>query len=70
MPVDLDALIRLSDGREVAVAILDLSSNGCRVSTRQMIPVGDVVQLVVPDRHSFQAYVGWTTLNRAGLKFI
>jgi hypothetical protein len=70
MSVDLDALIRLSDGREVAVAILDLSSKGCRVSTRQMIPVGDVVQLVVPDHNSFRAYVGWTTLNRAGLKFI
>ena len=66
----LTASVRLGDGSNMAVLISDLASDGCKISTRRMLPVGETIRLDVPGRQSFQASVRWTTAARAGLKFI
>jgi len=70
MPAYLSASVRFGDGKRVAATITDLSSDGCKISSRQMLPVGELVELMVPGRESFQASVRWSTVDKAGLKFI
>ncbi|MGN6848027.1 MAG: PilZ domain-containing protein [Sphingomicrobium sp.] len=70
MPVHLNASLHLSGGRKVPAVISDLSSDGCKISIRQMLEVGEIVELIVPGRDSFRARIRWATVKCAGLLFI
>lgn len=69
-PTYLSASLRLGDGRKIPVIITDLSSDGCKVSCRQTLPVADMVELSVKGGAKFRANVRWWTPGKAGLLFI
>lgn len=64
------ASVRFADGKTTPVIITDISSDGCKVSCRRMLRIGEVVDLNVPGRMTFKAGVRWWTPGRAGLLFI
>ena len=67
--VALDAHVVRADGASAGVAVLDLSYEGCRISTDEALRSGEKVQLSVPRRGMIGATVRWCTKGRAGLKF-
>lgn len=66
----VSASVRLSDGRKISVVLTDASSDGCKVSCRQVLPIGEIVELAVPGRATIHASVRWWTPGNAGLQFI
>ena len=68
-----DVLIKaalLVAGREVPVTIIDMSEAGCKIRCLQMLPIGEVVQLVIPAFQPNTASVRWSLPGVAGLRFI
>jgi hypothetical protein len=70
MPAYRSASVRLGDGKRVAATIIDLSAVGCKITSLQMLPVGELVDLMIAGEASIRASVGWSTLDTAGLTFI
>lgn len=66
----VSASIRLRDGRKIAVVITDISSDGCKVSCRRILPIGEVVELAISGRASFQASVRWWVPGNAALHLL
>lgn len=66
----ISASVRLADGRKIAAVITDISSDGCKVSCRRMLPIGEVVELAIAGRASFNASVRWWVPGNAGLRFV
>lgn len=69
-PVLLYGSLRLGDGQRLAVTITNVSPDGCKLDVSEMLPVGAVVELDVPDRMVMHANVRWSTQCRAGLQFV
>ena len=69
-PVHLPGLLHLSDGRKVGVVVTDMSARGCKVSAHHVLPIGGIVQLVVPGRDMTPASVRWSVLGKSGLYFL
>lgn len=67
--IAFDAHVLRADGAGASVAVLDLSYEGCRVSTDEQLRSGEKVQLSIPRRGMIGATVRWCTKGRAGLKF-
>jgi len=68
-----DVLIKaalLVAGREVPVTVIDMSEAGCKIRCLQMLPIGEVVQLVIPAFQPNTASVRWSLPGVAGLRFI
>jgi hypothetical protein len=68
-----DVLIKaalLVAGREVPVTVIDMSTAGCKIRCLQMLPIGEVVQLVIPAFQPNTASVRWSLPGVAGLRFI
>ena len=68
-----DVLIKaalLVAGREVPVTIIDMSKAGCKIRCLQMLPIGEVVQLVIPAFQPNTASVRWSIPGVAGLRFV
>jgi hypothetical protein len=70
VPVYLAGSVRLNDGKKLAVIITDLSSDGCKVQSRQMLPIGEIVELAVPGRVSLHASIRWSLAGETGLQYI
>jgi hypothetical protein len=69
-PVHLTGLLHLSDGRKIGVVVTDLSAQGCKVSAHYLLPIGAIVQLLVPGRDMMPASIRWSMLGKAGLFFL
>ena len=69
-PVAIDAFVRLSTGRKLAVKIVDASLGGCKVNCLHILPIGEVVQLEAPVFQPSLASVRWSLPGKAGLRFI
>ena len=69
-PTYLSASVRLHGGRKIPVVITDLSSDGCKVSCRQTLPVAEMVELSVKGGAMFRANVRWWIPGKAGLLFV
>jgi hypothetical protein len=68
-----DVLIKaalLVAGREVPVTVIDMSEAGCKIRCLQMLPIGEVVQLVIPAFQPNTASVRWSIPGVAGLRFV
>ena len=68
-----DVLIKaalLVAGREVPVTIIDMSQAGCKIRCLHMLPIGEVVQLVIPAFQPNTASVRWSIPGVAGLRFV
>ena len=69
-PVYLCGSLGLRDGRSLFVTLTDVSSEGCRIRTTQILPIGEVVRLEVPGRESVRASIRWSLSGEAGLRFV
>jgi hypothetical protein len=70
--VQIETLLRLSDGKTIPAIITRLSADGsgCRISIRAVLPVGEAVELAISGRGRSLAYVRWSTANKASLLFV
>jgi hypothetical protein len=57
-------------GRELPVTIVDLSTEGCKVRCLHVLPIGEVVQLVIPAFQPNIASVRWSLPGVTSLMFI
>ncbi len=69
--IDLDAPAMLidSEGVEMSVSVLDLSSGGCRLKTDGTPIIGEHVRLRVGRVGEYPAQVRWAIGEEAGLQF-
>jgi hypothetical protein len=67
--VMVKAPLRVS-GRDLPVTIIDMSDGGCKVRCLHILPIGEVVQLVIPAFQPNAAMVRWSLPGMAGLRFI
>ena len=65
-----DASLTDSDGGAVAVVVLDISREGCRLETDGSLKIGEKVELNVPRYGSFPAQIRWAVGNEAGAVFL
>ena len=47
-----------------------MSAQGCKVSAHYLLPIGAIVQLLVPGRDILPASIRWSMLGKAGLFFL
>ncbi len=59
-----------SDGGELSVEVIDLSSGGFRLRTDETLVVGEKVQLRVERYGEFPAQILWAEGNEAGGRFL
>ena len=59
-----------SDGNVVPVTVVDLSREGCRLETAEMLEIGEKVQIEVPKYGNFPAQIRWALGNEAGAVFL
>jgi hypothetical protein len=53
----------------MSVIITDISSDGCKLSCRKTLPIGEFIELSVPGCAIFKAQVRWWRSGEAGLFF-
>lgn len=70
--VDTNFMTKLidSDGNVVAVTVVDLSREGCRLETDATLKIGEHVQIEVPKYGNFAAQIRWALGNEAGAIFL
>ena len=68
-PVELSGYAVLSDGSTIAIALVDLSYEGCKVRTEAALDPGDRMKLSVFHRGLIEAEVRWCKDGIAGLIF-
>lgn len=66
----LTATLIDSDGGELAVEVIDLSSGGFRLRTNEMLVAGEEVRLRVERYGDFRAQVQWANGHEAGGRFL
>lgn len=59
-----------SDGGELPVEVLDLSSGGFRLHAGEPLVAGEIIQLRVPRYGDFPAQILWVEGNEAGGRFL
>jgi len=62
----LDAVLVDSDGGELAVEVIDISSGGFRLRAGEQLRAGEEVRLRVPRYGDFRAQLQWVKGNEAG----
>lgn len=68
-----DALVKASlriSGQQLPVTIIDMSNRGCKIRCHEILPVGEVVELVIPAFRPSAASVRWSHAGMAGLRFV
>ena len=64
------AILVDSDGGELSVEVIDLSSGGFRLRTDETLVVGEKVRLRVERYGEFPAQIQWAEGNEAGGRFL
>ena len=59
-----------SDGGELEVEVIDLSSGGFRLRAGEPLVVGEKIRLRVPRHGDFPAQIQWVEGNDAGGRFL
>lgn len=59
-----------SDGAKHHVVVTDLSREGCRLETTEMLKIGEEVQIEVPKYGTYPAQIRWALGNEAGAVFL
>jgi len=57
-------------GRELPVTIIDMSERGCKIRCLHILPIGEIVELVIPAFQPNAASVRWSLPGMAGLRFM
>ncbi len=68
--MELRGSARLSNGREVAIRVTDLSREGCRVESDETLLIGDRITLDAAPLHNVSAIVRWELCGAAGVRFL
>lgn len=66
----IPAILIDSDGGEVQVEVIDLSSGGFRLRAEANVLQGETVRLRVPRYGDFSAQIQWVQDNEAGGRFL
>lgn len=66
----IPAVLVDSDGGELGVEVLDLSSGGFRLRAGEPLQVGEQIQLRVPRYGDFPAQIQWVEGYEAGGRFL
>lgn len=69
-PVKLWATILMEGANSIPVTLLDMTYDGCKVRTPEVLQVGDRLKLSIPNLGILKAEVRWYGDDRAGLRFI
>ena len=67
--VFIKAALRVA-GRDVPVTVIDMSEAGCKIRCLHILPIGEVVELVIPAFQPNAASVRWSLPGVAGLRFV
>ena len=60
-----------SDGHKVAVVVIDISREGCRLEAEEgSLKIGEKIELEVPKYGTFPAQIRWALGNEAGAVFL
>jgi hypothetical protein len=59
-----------SDGSKHMVIVTDLSREGCRLESEELLRIGETVELEVPKYGLFPAQIRWALGNEAGAVFL
>lgn len=57
-------------GNIIPVRVVDISREGCRLETDEMLRIGEKVHIEVPKYGKFPAQVRWALGNQAGAVFL
>ena len=59
-----------SDGGKHHVVVRDISREGCRLETDELLKIGEKVQIEVPKYGTYPAQIRWALGNEAGAVFL
>lgn len=59
-----------SEGSKHAVVVTDISREGCRLETKELLKIGEKVQIEVPKYGTYPAQIRWALGNEAGAVFL
>src|SRR5438045_3678221 len=59
-----------SDGSWMRVHMTDLSYNGCKILTEDLLDIGETLTLVMPRMQHMTAQVRWIGAQDAGVRFL
>ena len=59
----------LSDGRELAVRVTNLSRDGCRLETSETLAIGESIQVHVELMRRLRGTVRWSLCGTSGIRF-
>jgi len=65
----ISATLRVN-GQTVPITIVDISEGGCKVRCFRILPIGEIVQVVIPAFQPNTAMVRWSLPGLAGLRFV
>ena len=67
--VDLAAVVHRGDCPPLAVSVTDLTEEGCRISGKETLVIGEEFQLEIPRLGFLKAQVRWALDGEAGARF-
>lgn len=67
---DLPAIVRDSEGHELAATVLDISGQGCRLRCEGELLVGERVEIRMGDDDVHAAIIRWALGGEAGAEFL
>jgi hypothetical protein len=59
-----------SDGSKHVVVVTDISREGCRLETSELLKIGENVQIEVPKYGTYPAQIRWALGDEAGAVFL
>lgn len=65
----IKAVLRVA-GRDLPVTVIDMSQAGCKIRCLHILPIGEIVELVIPAFQPNAASVRWSLPGVAGLRFV
>jgi hypothetical protein len=68
--VEIDAVVRRSNGSREAVKLRDFSNDGCRIESASQFRIGERLQITIPRMGHIKAQVRWALAGTAGARFL
>lgn len=68
--VELPAILCREDDSKMAVVVSNISYDGCRIRSAQILQPGDCFTLVLPKLGEIKAQIQWSSPRDAGARFI
>lgn len=68
--VSVEALVLRADGAQVKAKLTNVSDEGCRLETDEMLKIGEHVSIALPRMGNVRAQVRWALPGSAGTQFL